>query len=152
MRWRNCGKPHHGLEYDDMNSSRARFKLKFRDCLRNEDNSMKADAIALKLRNKEQGEFWRKVNALNNKKAPLANTVNGCTGSSDIAEMWRKHFMDLFNSVDNSTHKDYVPMLDLPQDPEDDQDGAGNNPGPTVTGKAHGGPSTGPRRRPRWSG
>ena len=51
MRLRNCGKPHHGLEYDDMNSSRARFKLKFRDCLRNE-GSMKADAIALKLRNR----------------------------------------------------------------------------------------------------
>ncbi len=84
MRWRNCGKPHHGLDYDDMNSSQARFKLKFRECLRNED-SMKADAIALKLRNNEQGEFWRKVNALNNKKAPLANTVNGCTDSSDIA-------------------------------------------------------------------
>ena len=90
-----------------MNSSRARLKLKFRDCLRNED-SMKTDAIALKLRNKEQGEFWRKVNALNNKKAPLANTVNGCTGSSDFAEMWRKHFMGLFNSVNNSTHIKYV--------------------------------------------
>ena len=91
VRWRNCGKTHHGLEYDDMTSSRAIFKLKFRDCLRNED-SMKADTIALKLRNKELCEFWRKVNALNNKKAPLANTVNGCTGSSDIAEMWRKTF------------------------------------------------------------
>ena len=69
---------------------------------------MKADAIALKLRNKEQGEFWSKVNALNNKKAPLANTVNGCTRFSDIAEMWRKHFMGLFNSVNNSTHREYV--------------------------------------------
>ena len=90
-----------------MNSSRARFKLKFRDCLRNED-SMKADAIALKFRNKEQGEFWRKFNALNIKKAPLAYTVNCCTGSSDIAEMWRKHFMGPFNSVNNSTHREYV--------------------------------------------
>ena len=35
VKWRDCGKPRHGLEYDDMNSSRARFKLKFRDCLRN---------------------------------------------------------------------------------------------------------------------
>ena len=52
MRWRDCGKPRRGLEYDYMNYSRARFKLKFRDCLRNED-SMKADAIAMKLRNKE---------------------------------------------------------------------------------------------------
>ncbi len=69
---------------------------------------MKADAIVLKLRNKEQGEFWRKVNALNNKKAPLANTVTGWTGSSDIAEMWRKHCMGLCNSVNNSTHRKYV--------------------------------------------
>ena len=69
---------------------------------------MKADAIALKLRNKKQGEFWRKVNALNNKKAPLANTVNGCTGSSDTAEMWRKHIMGLFNSVNNSTHRQRI--------------------------------------------
>ena len=23
VRWRNCGKPHHGLEYDDMNSSKV---------------------------------------------------------------------------------------------------------------------------------
>ena len=107
VRWRNCGKPHHGLEYDHMNSSRARFKLKFRDCLRNED-SMKADDIALKLRNKEQGEFWRKVNAVNNKKTALANTVNGCTGYSDIAEIWRQHFMGLFNSVNNSTLIKYV--------------------------------------------
>ena len=68
---------------------------------------MKPDAIAVKLRNKEQGEFWRKVNALTNKKAPLANTVKGCTGSSDIAEMWRKHCMVLFNSV-NNTHRNYV--------------------------------------------
>ena len=35
----------------------------------------KADAIALKLRNKEQGQVLREVNALNDKKAPLANTV-----------------------------------------------------------------------------
>ena len=107
VRWRNCGKPHHGLEVDDINSSRVRFKLKFRDFLRNED-SMRADDIALKLRNKEQREFWRKVNALSNKKAPLTNTVNGCTGTSDIAEMWRKHSMGLYNLVNNSTHRKYV--------------------------------------------
>ena len=45
---------------------------------------------------------------LNYKKAPLANTINGCTGSSDIAELWRKHFMGLFISVNNSTHREYV--------------------------------------------
>ena len=71
---------------------------------------MKADGIAQKRRNKEQSEFWRNANALNNKKAPLANTVNGCTGSSDIAEMWRKHFMGLFNWVNNSPHRTYYVM------------------------------------------
>ena len=34
--------------------------------------------------------------------------VVGSTGSSDIADIWRKHFMGLFNSVNNSTHREYV--------------------------------------------
>ena len=68
---------------------------------------MKPDDIALKLRNKEQGEFWRKV----------ANTVNGCAGYSDIAEMWRKHCMGLFNSVNNTAHRNLLvrwPWTEVP--------------------------------------
>ena len=42
--------------------------------------NLKDDAIDLKLLNKEKVELLRKVNALNDKKAPFDNTVNGCTG------------------------------------------------------------------------
>ena len=69
---------------------------------------MKADAIAAKLKNKDTVEFWRKVTKLNNKKAPAVNTVDGCTGSQDIANMWGVHFMNIFNSVQNSTDRAYV--------------------------------------------
>ena len=48
-----------------MNTLWARIELKWIDCLRNED-SIKADAIALKLRNQDQGEF-----SINNKKTPF---------------------------------------------------------------------------------
>ena len=61
--WRNCGKPRQGTEHADMKISRARFKLIFRECLRNEE-TMKADAIAAKLKNKDTVEFWRKVTKL----------------------------------------------------------------------------------------
>ena len=52
--WRNCGKPRQGTEHADMKISRARFKLIFRECLRNEE-TMKADAIAAKLKVKRKG-------------------------------------------------------------------------------------------------
>ena len=82
-----------------MNSSRARFRLIliFRDSLRNED-SITSDDTALTLRNKEQGELLRKDKVLNNKKAPLANSVHGCTGCSDITDTWRKCCMHGFIS------------------------------------------------------
>ena len=41
-------------------------------------------------------------------KSPLANTLNGCTRSSDIAEIWRKHFVGLCDSVSNSVHRKWV--------------------------------------------
>ena len=42
-----------------MNCSRARFILKFRDCLRNED-SVKADAIALNFRTRNRANSGEK--------------------------------------------------------------------------------------------
>ena len=53
-----------------MNTLWARIELKWIDCLRNED-SIKADAIALKLRNQDQGEF-----SINNKKTPFTTRDN----------------------------------------------------------------------------
>ena len=40
-------------------------------------DSTKAGVIVLELRNKEPGEYWRKINELNHMEASFPNTVNG---------------------------------------------------------------------------
>ena len=42
------------------------------------------------------------------KKARLSNSIDGCFGPSDIIEMLRGHFQDIFNNVSNLTDKQYV--------------------------------------------
>ena len=96
--WRNNSKPRHGPEYDYMKLSKARFKLALRECRRNEE-LMKADAMANKLKHNDCAGFWKEVHTNNCKKAPLSNNIDGCFGPSDIIEMWRGHFQDIFNNV-----------------------------------------------------
>ena len=105
--WRNNSKPRHGLEYEDMKLSRARFKLALRECRGNEE-LMKADAMANKLKHNDSAGFWNEVHTHNCKKAHLSNNIDGCSGPSDIIEMWRGHFQDIFNNVSNVTDKQFV--------------------------------------------
>ena len=58
--WINNSKPRHGHEKKDMNLSRARFKLAQRECRRNEE-LMKADAVANKLKHNYSAGFWKEI-------------------------------------------------------------------------------------------
>ena len=66
--WRNNSKPWHGPEYENMKLSRARFKLALRECMRNEE-LMKADAMANKLKHNDCAGFWKEVHTHNCKKS-----------------------------------------------------------------------------------
>ena len=62
--WRNNSKPRHGPEYEGTKLSRARFKLALRECRRN-DELMKADAVANKLKHNDCTGFWKEVHTHN---------------------------------------------------------------------------------------
>ena len=51
--------------------------------------------------------FWKEVRKLSSE-PPLAQSVAGVTGETRIAEMWKDHFSDILNSVDNGTSKESV--------------------------------------------
>ena len=54
--------------------------------------------MANKLKHNDCAGFWKEVNTHNcKKKNPLSNNIDGCFGLSDIIEMWRGHFQDIFN-------------------------------------------------------
>ena len=105
VKWLNCGKPHYGPEYELMRRARANFKLALRYCKRNIE-TMRADAYASNLSDKEFDKFWKSVNkASNSKSTAFATTVGGHTGERDIAEMWHDHFQTLYNSLDTTDDK-----------------------------------------------
>jgi len=63
---------------------------------------MRADACAKNLVDKDFRAFWRNFSKHNNAMATnFVNTINRCSGEDNIAEMWRTHFEQLYNSVDD---------------------------------------------------
>jgi len=82
-----------------MKYTRAQFKLALRYCKQHED-MLRADLYADSLAVKDYNTFWSHIRKTNNgKSTKLANHVGGCSGTTEIAGMWKQHFNELYNSV-----------------------------------------------------
>ena len=103
--WASVSKPKQGPFFRSMQSTRAHFKYTLRWC-KNNERTLKADALASDLINKDVIQFWKHVDTQSTNKLPLANTVGGATGHNDIANMWHNHFRVLFSSVKSDTNKE----------------------------------------------
>lgn len=44
-------------------------------------------------------EFWKEVKATNRSKAVLPCNITGVSGADNIAELWRQHYVALFNCI-----------------------------------------------------
>ena len=105
--WRDYGKPRHGPVCELMRSTRLSFKYALRQC-QSLENTHRADSLAKTLTDKDMLSFWKNIKQMNNKNVPLAPTVGGCTGATNISEMWRDHYSTILNSVNNVSQKDDV--------------------------------------------
>ena len=93
------GKPRSGNIATLMRKSRALFKYTLRACRRTA-NQKRADAMASKLlKGGSSSYFWKDVKKLTHCRPTLPKTVDGVSGENNIAELWRKHYHDIFNSV-----------------------------------------------------
>jgi len=103
--WLDCGKPRFGPYFENMKRTRALFKLALRYC-KNNVEQLKADACAESLLDNDNRKFWNQVYKIsNNKSTSYVNSVGGVTGSSDIADMWKKHFEKLYSSGADSKYR-----------------------------------------------
>lgn len=105
--WIDAGKPRSGRIYDYYIRSRAKFKYGLRFIKRNED-AMRKESLAKGLLNKNSDEFWKEIKTMNNAKTVLPSSVDGVNGASNIADMWKNHYRNLFNCIDRSSN-----ILDL---------------------------------------
>lgn len=100
--WVNAGKPRQGSVYDLHVKSKARFKYALR-FIKNNENVLRKEALAKKLAGLNPEDFWREIKTINNCNTLLPCSIEGVSGSKEIVELWRKHFFDLLNCVNNSS-------------------------------------------------
>ena len=97
--WNSCRKSGTGNAVTLMRKSRALFKYSLRSCRRREEQK-KANAIAEKfIATGSSKTFWKDIQKASDSKPCLPISVDGSIGEANIAEMWRKHYNNLFNSV-----------------------------------------------------
>ena len=97
--WVLMGKPRYGPAYHWMRKTRSQFKLALRYCRQHED-SIRCDFAAASLANKDYNKFWSSIRKTNNNNASrYANVIDGCNNDVDIADRWRVHFEQLYNSI-----------------------------------------------------
>ena len=106
--WALIGKPRDGYIYRQLCLARSRFKYALRYCLRHE-KELRAKSLADKFVNNpySMATFWKEVRRLNSS-SPLAPSVDGISGEAKIAGMWKDHFSNVLNSVNNTEKKDFV--------------------------------------------
>ena len=105
--WRQSGKPRGDVTEGDMRTSRLRFKYALRQC-QNNDEIMRADALARSLYCKDSVSFWKGVRGVNCNNIPLTTKVGDAVGSKNITQLWQDHFSTLLNSVPNIDSKEFV--------------------------------------------
>ena len=96
-----------GVVHELMKRSRARFKYAQNLVLKNE-KTLRADALASKLASGDVKCFWRKIKKCNSGNVAFSNKIENETGSQNITNMWRDHYQQLFNSVNDTNDKPYV--------------------------------------------
>jgi len=102
--WRSFNKPKQGPIFDIMKRSRAHFKQTLRQCKAQEKRNI-ADSLAKKLLTRDSRDFWKEIKKINAANCmPLASTINGISGHSNIADLWQNYFKGLLNTCKPDEH------------------------------------------------
>ena len=100
--WLEVGQPRQGPVFELYKQTKARTKCAIRFIKRHE-NQLRKEALAKSLSDKDVNGFWKEVRNINNCNTPLPVSVEGVTGEENIAELWKNHFKELLNCL-NERH------------------------------------------------
>ena len=96
LRWKEHGKPLIGQFVEDMKRSRKSFRNVLDTCKVNEEK-IRNEKLASKLRNKRYKEFWREVDITKNGKASLPSSIDGISNPTDIANKFATKYRDILD-------------------------------------------------------
>ena len=60
---------------------------------------MRKESLGNKLADSDSRDFWKEIKGFNNAKMSLPTSVEGVTGESNIASLWRDHYCNLVFST-----------------------------------------------------
>ena len=95
--WNLNNRPRNGFIYRTMIVSRARFKYALRWVKQIEDTA-RADSLARNLYTNDVDQFWKEVKKINQTTTVQANSIDGISGETNIANHWREHYCKLLNT------------------------------------------------------
>ena len=105
--WVKKGRPKNGEIPTRMKSTRKQFKYELRRCKRLKNQKSVHALVKAFYSDTSSKAFWQNIKKLE-KSCSLPAAVGGASGSQKIAEMWKNHFSNLFNSVENDEYKEFV--------------------------------------------
>ena len=60
---------------------------------------MRKASLGNKLADSDSRDFWKEIKDVNNAKMPLPTSIEGVTGESNIASLWRDHYIVVFSTL-----------------------------------------------------
>ena len=60
---------------------------------------LRKDSLAKKLSNSNSKEFWKEIQSMNNSNTPLPDVIDGVSGATNILNVWKDHYSNLFNTL-----------------------------------------------------
>ena len=100
--WKDCGKPHTGLEAELHRITRARYHKAIRGVIRDHD-SIVMERMANAILDSNHRDLWREVKKIKGRNNTVSANVDGFTTDSDIAAVFSRKYDNLYNSVPYST-------------------------------------------------
>ena len=61
---------------------------------------MRKASLGNKLAECDSRDFWKEIKGASNARMPLPTSIEGVTGESDIARVWRDHYNSVFNNTE----------------------------------------------------
>ena len=96
--WKDCNRPSQGVVANIMRRTRARYHAAIRS-VRKRQADIINDRLATALANNNGRQFWSEINSIRHSKRVVSPVVDGCTDSSDIADIFASQYHNLYSSV-----------------------------------------------------
>ena len=96
--WKSCGRPHDGYVAEMRRLSRAKYHKACKDVLRKAD-VMQMEKMAHAISENKTRDLWKEVRKIKGRSNFAPGNIDGCTDNTEIADLFGKKYMDLYNSV-----------------------------------------------------